>query len=203
MSFHVISVAFALLHMTYYTTVKVPNMRYILLSTLLMWSLYAEAQPEQWITYKDAVSEEFSVEVPISMEVKTKEMETSLGKLKSVAYTVEGTEDDANMLYLITKVAYPAGTFPADSIELAEEYLTEAVTTTAESVGGEVVYVSRSDRSGPITYLFRLKYSGGQAVIKGKAIISGDSFYLLQVYCHTNDSLNSEMDDFLNSFTLH
>jgi len=178
-------------------------MKYILLALVfLLGTRYGYGQQGGWFLYEDSSDGDFSVEVPGQMDVRSKVMETSLGELTSVAYTLEGMDEDKNRLYLITKVSYPDGTFPADSVSLIDMYLEEAVYSTAENVGGEVVYASKSDRTGPETFLFRIKYNEGVAVIKGKAIIKDDTFYLLQVYCHTDDSLNREMDYFLDSFSL-
>lgn len=155
---------------------------------------------DNWVRYVSEVDQGFSVEVPAEMTLHRKSVSTAVGALETLAYTYEGDVDDKNKLFLINQVDYPSGTFPIDSLDLQSTFLNESIATAASRIGGKVLYANESITDGQVSYLFRLKYNEGQGVVKGYSLIVDDVFYMLQVYCHTDDSLNDEMDVFLDSF---
>lgn len=154
-----------------------------------------------WIEYKAEDVMSFSVDVPGQMESTSKNIKTTVGELNAITYAYQGAAEDANYLYLINLVQYPEGTFPADSIDLIEEYLQNAALTSAEKVNGDLVYATELDEN--LSKLFRIKYNDGDAVIKGKSYIRDDVFINLQVFTVKSKSLNNEMDYFLDSFKVN
>ena len=173
--------------------------RFVLLLSCSL-SAYAIFAQDSWIVYNSSTQNGFSIEVPAEMEVRSKMVHTALGELTTKAYTYEGATEDKNKLYMVNEVEYPHGTFPADSLSLVKEYLHEAIKTAARNMSGEVVYTNEVKIDGAIGFLFRIKYNDGKAIVKGKATIFRDTFYMMKVYAHKDDSLNEEMNLFLNSF---
>ncbi len=156
---------------------------------------------DDWMNFKSNNTLSFSIDVPGEMEESTSSVKTVVGELNTYTYAYQGEEEDANYLYLINLVQYPEGTFPVDSTDLIEDYLQNAALTSAEKVDGELVYATDTDRNKG--KLFRIKYNGGNAVVKGKSFIKKDVFINLQVFTVQSKSLNNEMDQFLDSFKMN
>jgi len=104
---------------------------------------------------------------------------------------------------MVTMIDYPQGVFDPDSIELIDTYLTEAISSLADGVNGEVLYQTdiKEDKNGR-GKLFRLRYDEEYMIIKGKTFIKNDVFITVQVYTTKDKSLNDEMDVFLDSFEI-
>ena len=169
--------------------------------TLVVLAIAGVSAQEEWVSYKADAVLSFEVDVPAEMGVKTKDIPTDLGVMTATTYAHEGSEEDRNFLYVVNVIEYPAGTFPSDSTSFIEDFLSEAVLSIADGVKGELVYQSKiqEERNGQGN-LFRLKYDEGFGVIKGKAYMKDDVFITLQVYTTRDNSLNEEMDLFLDSF---
>jgi len=135
------------------------------------------------------------------MTKQEKVVDTEMGQLTTVAYTYEGDEEDKNKLYMINEVQYPTGTFPEDSLLLMTDYLEAAIETAARAITGELLYAHRLDTDDYVGFLFRIKYNEGKAVMKGYSILHNDVFYMVKAYAHTDDSLNDDMNIYLESFT--
>jgi hypothetical protein len=155
---------------------------------------------EDWIKFKGEGDLAFSVDAPASLIKSLKTLTTAVGDLEVLTYEYQGEEEDANYLYLINMVQYPEGTFPPDSTELIVDYLTNAIESSAENVKGELIYSTPIDNK--FGKLFRIKYNGGEAIIKGKVFIRKDVFVSIQVFTISSKSLNNEMDIFLDSFRM-
>lgn len=181
---------------------NLPLMTLKIAITIVFASILTVATTGQssWLTFYAEPDSSFKVEVPATMSKSEKAVTTELGELVTIAYTLEGGEDDQNKLFMINEVRYPDGTFPADSIELQNEYLTAAIETAARTISGEVLYQHPLDKDSYTGFLFRIKYNEGNAVMKGYSLLYKDRFYMVKVYAHTNDSLNDEMKFFLESF---
>ncbi len=171
----------------------------LIITLLCVLSTQAMAQ-EDWEMYQ---TDQFRVEVPQAMELTSTIVNTSLGDLENTTYTCKGSEEKGSKTYQINSVSYPTGTFPMDSIELIQEYLAAAIETRAASVNGSLVYKTLEKKGEQTVYLYRIKYNSGHEVIKGKAILTADTFYMLQAFCHRDQSLHEDMDYFLNSFKVN
>jgi len=157
---------------------------------------------QDWIKFEAEGDMPFSIDVPAVMGMKSKTITTQVGDLTNTTYALERTKEESpNFLYMVSMIDYPEGTFPMDSTDLKETYLTESITSLANGVNGEVLYLSDIDegKNGQ-GKLFRLKYDEDFMVIKGKAFIKNDVFIAIQVYTTKDKSLNDEMDVFLDSF---
>jgi len=157
---------------------------------------------QDWIKFEAEGDMPFSIDVPAVMGMKSKTITTQVGDLTNTTYALARTKEESpNFLYMVSMIDYPEGTFPMDSTDLKETYLTESITSLANGVNGEVLYLSDIDegKNGQ-GKLFRLKYDEDFMVIKGKAFIKNDVFIAIQVYTTKDKSLNDEMDVFLDSF---
>lgn len=154
-----------------------------------------------WVKFKADAVLSFEVTVPAEMGVKTKKINTDIGEMTTTTYAHEGTEEDVNFLYVINTVEYPSGAFPKDSTALVDDFLNEAIVSISDGIQGEIVYTSEiNEKKNGQGKLFRLKYDNGFGVIKGKTFLKDDVFITLQVYTTRDNSLNEDMDYFLNSF---
>lgn len=174
----------------------------IFLSILLTLTLGLNSSNAQddWIKFKGEGDLTFSVNAPGILDKSSKQLTTAVGELEVLTYAYEGEDKDANYLYLINMVQYPEWTFPSDSIDLINDYLANAIESSVENVQGELIYSSPIERT--FGKLFRIKYNGGDAIIKGKVYIRKDVFVSIQVFTVKSKSLNDEMDIFLDSFRM-
>jgi len=171
----------------------------ILLFIFLSQIVTAQAGWEKYVSDMDA---SFSIEAPSKLISKFSNAETSLGEFPTMIYALEGNSDDLNKLYQINQIDYPEGSFPTDSTDLMKFYLSSAIDNTMYSLEGSLVYSNDLSHLGDAAKLFRISYNDGKAIVKGKCLIYRDTYYMLTVYSHKDDSLNSDMDYFLNSFEL-
>jgi len=172
----------------------------LLFSFFLLLEINLTFAQEDWIKFKVDENLAFTVDVPGNMEKTSKSLKTAVGELDVLTYAYQGEEEDANYLYLINMVQYPEGSFPSDSTELIADYLTNAIESSVEKVNGELLYSTPIENK--FGKLFRIKYNGGDAIIKGKVYIRKDVFVSLQVFTVERKSLNDEMDIFLDSFRM-
>ena len=173
---------------------------FLFLSIFLLLGINLSNAQEGWVKHKSEGSLAFSVEAPGEMEKSSKTLKTAVGELNVLTYSYEGKDEDPNYLYLINMVQYPDDTFPSDSTELIVDYLDNAIESSAEKVNGELIYSAPIDNE--FGKLFRIKYNGGEAIIKGKVYIRRDVFISLQVFTVESKSLNDEMNIFLDSFRM-
>lgn len=156
-----------------------------------------------WIVFSSGDEVGFKVDVPAEMVAKEQVIETILGPIVTTTYAHKGAEGDPNYLYLINVVSYPDETFPSDSTELVDEFLNDAVVQISDGVNGYVAYNSDAVFRGiNSSKVFRVTFDEDYNIIKGRAFIHKNLFISLQVYTTRKNSLNDEMDSFLDSFVL-
>jgi len=170
-----------------------------MLSCFIACLSFLQVQAQSWQSYKYSEPIGFRVLSPEKLAKQQKKIDTSMGQLESVTYHVEGIEDDPNYLYLINLIAYPESTFPVDSIDLQKEFLEGSLLSIAENVGGEILYHHFNTQN---EVLYRIKYNEGEAVLKGRILLHDDVFISIQVFTDKEHSLNTEMDDFLEGFSI-
>lgn len=141
----------------------------------------------------------FSIETPVELFYIPKTIETSLGELPSEVHY--GYNEDDKILYMVNYVQYPEHSFDTDSLELIDTFLEASIHSHAESIEGEVVYTS-VDETHEHSRIFRIRYNQGKAVLKGKAILRNDNYYMLQIFSPTDMSMNDTHDHFLSSFRI-
>jgi hypothetical protein len=170
------------------------------ITIILLYTFNSSFAQDNWTKFKTNGELAFSVDVPGAMVKSTKSLKTALGELEALTYAYQGNEEDANYLYLINIVQYPEETFPIDSTDLIEEFITNAVESSRDRVKGSLVYSAPIERENG--KLFRIKYNDGDAIIKGKIFVRKDVFVSIQVFTIEDKSLNDEMDIFLDSFKM-
>lgn len=135
------------------------------------------------------------------LEHKSSLINTSLGELEVLTSFYNAAEsDDPNELYLVNTTKYPLGYLEPDSTLLLQSLMDDTVTQLSESLYGELDYHSELVTQEFKYTKFRISYNNRQAVCKGRLVINGNNLHLLQVFSTVENSLNDEIDVFLNSF---
>lgn len=147
----------------------------------------------------------FSIVAPGEFVEKYQELETEIGDIE--VYTLHCQRDikeHPNFLYLINYYDYPAG-FDEDPKVAEEDFIKnifdESIDQSLTSLGGKLLYstdIRLQERfDGRVN---RISYNDGESIVKSKMYLVEDRFYFLQVYTTKDNSLNLDMDDFLDSF---
>lgn len=154
-----------------------------------------------WLTFTSE-DNKFSVTSPCNLKEGKKKIYTDIGPLYPTTWVCEGEDEDPNFLYIVSYVDYEIGTFHPDSLDFAKFLLEVSVGQHVEDLGAQIIYQSHIWEQDRPCLLFRSNYLDNKATIKGKAILDGDRFYLLQVYALIENNTNKAMERFLESFTL-
>lgn len=144
----------------------------------------------------------FSINSPGPFIEKYQELETEIGNVEVFTLLYEADiEDNPNYLYLINYYDYPSDLEDLKSDDFAKDLFDTSIQQSAEGLKGKLLYSSdivlQQDYAGRIN---RISYNDGNAIAKSKMFFVGNRFYFLQVYTIKENSLNPEMDTFLNSF---
>lgn len=155
-----------------------------------------------WEVFEDRDGN-FAILAPGDFELKTKQIETTLGEITCNTFIHQPTDKKANnKLYMINYCDYPEFTFPLDSIALHDEFLEISIEQELENLKGELSYTHKANL-GPYTgKIYRIVYNDGGALMKSKIFIIKDRFYSIQVYTTEDKRLNFDMDKYLDSFRL-
>ena len=170
---------------------------------ILITILLAIAQPGDNTYHSDDGS--FSILSPGDFVEKYQEMTTDIGDIE--VYTLlcqPDTKNHPNFLYLINYYDYPEGVQDEDAQsdeEFIKNLFDESVDQSLTSLDGKLLYTSnitlQEKYDGRIN---RISYNDGDSMVKSKMFLVDNRFYFLQVYTTKNNSLNLEMDEFLDSF---
>ena len=169
----------------------------MLLSALSFFSL---AQWQEFISYEGR----FKVLAPGNLTEKVDTSRTALGTLEyHIFYHQPADEEADNVFYSVHYCQYPAGTLSADSTDLIADFLESTMESAAESVGGKVLYSTeiQLDNKYP-GLLWRIDYNNATAVIKSKAYIVNDRFYMVQTVSKQAKNINPDAEKFLDSFKI-
>lgn len=143
----------------------------------------------------------FSVIAPGVFAEKYQELETDMGAVEVFTLHCQPVLDkDPNFLYLINYYDYPEGVSEEDE-EFINNLFDESIDQSITSLDGKLLYSSpitlQEDFDGRVN---RVSYNKGASIVKSKMFLVEDRFYFLQVYTTKDNSLNLEMDEFLDSF---
>ena len=154
-----------------------------------------------WREYK-SFKGKFRVVVPEGeMIEKVSKIKTELGEFPYHTFLNRPKEKSTdNMFYLVNYCDYPKGTFPSDSTELINEFMTATIESSAKSVGGTVTYSGDIDQRGSKGKIWRVQYNNDKALIKSKCYLVGDRFYMIQTMMLREKAVNPSADKFLDSF---
>ena len=144
----------------------------------------------------------FRVVVPEGeMTEKISKIKTDLGDIPFHTFLNRPKDKSTdNMFYLVNYCDYPKGTFPADSMDLINEFLTTTIEQSAHSVGGMITYSGDIEQRGSKGKIWRVQYNNDKALIKSKCYIVGDRFYMIQTMMLREKAVNPSADKFLDSF---
>lgn len=148
-------------------------------------------------------SAKFKIRAPGVFLEKYKSISTDIGDMDVLTYYHQPEDEAAsNYLYLINYIEYPEGSLHHDSLDVIDELFKKSKEEFILSVGAKSIYESKIGDEEYPTYLFRSEYNEGFNIVKSKMIVYGHRFYFLQVFTTKPNSLNKEMDQFLESFTI-
>lgn len=146
----------------------------------------------------------FRVRAPEVLNEAVDTVETPVGKL--VMHIFYHQPEDAktapNLFYQVLYVDYPPEALHADSTDLLAAFWESTIEQAAESVRGEVVYQADREWLGWPGKVWRISYLDDQAVIRSRAIVARNRFYLVQTISLREKALNPEAERFFESFRL-
>jgi len=139
---------------------------------------------------------------PGRMKDGMKRIPTALGEIPQITWVYQAEKEHPNYLYMVSWIDYPAGTFTTDSIHLIHQLFNVSAQTLADDLKGELVYGSLQEDNVRPAYIFRAAFKDGNHVVKGRMVLDKDRFYMMQVYTFKENSLNVNMDRFLQSLRI-
>lgn len=163
--------------------------------TSLSWALSGQ----EWKVYQ-SLEGNFSVLTPGMMEKKRATITTTLGDFDVHTFYFNSKDTVSNYLYLINYYDLPEGMLPPDSTSLAMEFLMNTMDQSVSDLGGDLQYSTEVPLGDHPGLMWRSKSE--DKVVKCRAYIIGNRFYMLQVFSIPRKSLNADVDRFLESFTL-
>lgn len=173
--------------------------RVIILYVSLSLSGTAIWSQTDWITFRPQ-GKDFEVRVPGEMRDGQKKLLTDVGELfpTTWVYTDEKGQDP-NFLYMVSVVDYPDLTFDPADVEFMDQFFEETIDQYIQDIQGEMVYHADMPMGFYPGKVFRAKWKNDEFVVRGRMVVVGDRFYMLQVYTETSQSLNHEAQLFLES----
>ncbi len=174
-------------------------MKTLLLSALFSLPLTLAAQ---WAPFS-SIDGHFQIPAPKPLQHQEAAVETPMGQVVYHTYFYQPDKDpQGNQWFSVSYCDYPEGTVHSDSTELLAEFFDETVKESAFSVDGEVRYVEEIDYNSFPGRFWRVDYLKGQAVIKSKAYLIGNRFYVIQVVMLRDKSANPDAARFLEGFKI-
>ena len=173
------------------------------MKTFLLLFLFAPALAlAQWIPFS-SVDGRFQIPAPKLLEHQESTVETPMGNITYHTYFNQPQKDpNGNQWFSVSYCDYPDGTIHSDSIDLLEEFFEETIKESASSVNGEVRYVENIDYNTLPGRFWRVDYLNDQVVIKSKAYLVANRFYVIQVVILKDKSANPDAIRFLDGFKL-
>jgi len=136
----------------------------------------------------------------------TDTVSTPLGEMEFTTYYFrdEGKGSNpksGNLLYTLTIVAYPDGSFHTDSTARIQAFFDATLDTATEAVAGELRFAEALE--APYTgYIFRIDYGDERdRIVRNRAYLVGDVYYHMQVFSHTGEGGERSRARFFESFS--
>lgn len=170
---------------------------YLLFTFAILFSI--QTQGQEWKAF-ESIDGGFSIMTPTLMEEKHAVVTTGIGEIEVHTYFINPKDTLGNYLYLINYYDLPEDLIPKDSSDLAEDFLRNTLDQSIEDIDGSLMYSSEIRIGDNPGLMWRSKSEKG--VVKCRAYIIGNRFYMLQVYSIESKSLNKYIDMFLESFTI-
>ncbi len=126
-------------------------------------------------------------------------IETEMGEVKNYSYQYNDIEE-VNFLYVVNVLEYqnPISTSNYERSEMMTDFLDLMI----ENYDATLVYqtdISKEDHKG---ILYRFSYDEDFYICKGKLFVVNGKLLSLMVFTSLNNSLNDDMDHFLNSLNI-
>jgi hypothetical protein len=149
-----------------------------------------------WLTI-NIESTNLTITFPEKPSIEEKIIDTNIGEVKNTNYRFADI-DNINFLYSLNVLAYDSSIIVnGDSTDT--DLLLDFIDNIEYDLKGKKVYASEADFYGYSGKIYRIAYDSGNLVCKGKIILFDDKILSLQVFTKKENSLNEEMDLFLNS----
>ncbi|MBK8620641.1 MAG: hypothetical protein IPN79_02505 [Saprospiraceae bacterium] len=145
----------------------------------------------------------FDVKCPGTMDYGEKHVLTDLGEMKTITYLYREDIKNPDPIYIINYTDFPKGTLDADSIDLVEEFFKTSFDGILTNLKGEIIYYADISALNMPQKIYKINYNNGQAILKGKMLISGDRFFSVQVFSSLSQSDKPEIDGLLDSFKVN
>jgi hypothetical protein len=142
----------------------------------------------------------FEVKSPGTMDYGEKHVLTDLGEMKTITYLYREETENPDPVYIINYTDYPDGILDSDSIDLVEEFFKTSLEGIQTQLKGELIYYADISVLNMPQKIYKIHYNKGQAILKGKLLISKDRFFSMQVFSSLSQSDKPEIDAFLESF---
>ncbi len=183
-----------------FTASMMHKFKFLLFLTIAFLGSHSTVQGQEWIKmYHDSL--QFSIKSPEALIEKENEAMTEVGNLTINSFGLLPKEGH-NLLYQVMVMNYPYGALPLDSVELRTVMLYELVEQSASANEAEVVYKQEVEYFGLQGMQWRV-HSGADISIKSRAFIYNDRIYIVQVMSKRTQSLNKDIDRFLDSFKIY
>jgi hypothetical protein len=155
----------------------------------------------RWQTTDD-IEGRFSITIPGPFDHRIDTLTTAVGEqlYHTYFYQVPKGERAENLIYVLSYVDYPEGTFPADSTDLIASFFTATEESAAETLRGEIVYATDRQTLGFPGRLWRINYRDGEATARTLAFLVDRRYYELKTFALTNSGLGESTDRFFDSF---
>lgn len=156
----------------------------------------------QWASFS-SLDGRFQIPAPKPLQHQEATVETPMGQVTYHTFYHQPEKDpQGNQWFSVSYCDYPDGTVHSDSTELLEEFFEETIRESAFSVDGEVRYVETIDYNTLPGRFWRVDYLDGQVVIKSRAYLVANRFYVIQVVMLKDKSANPDALKFLDGFKL-
>jgi hypothetical protein len=176
------------------------QMKKIIIAIAAVVTLVSFAPPE-WMQFRN-IDGRFKVLTRGAMTEKMAFIETDLGSIETHTFVYQPEEQEENLVYMIMYYDFPEGSMHSDSTELIKTFFDTTVEEATASVKGTLIYENAMEHEGYPARQWRINYLENKAVIRSRAFIVKNRFYLLQTIGLTEVEQNNVTDFYLNSFRL-
>lgn len=141
----------------------------------------------------------FKVHSPYPLVHKSNQAMTDFGTLTVESFGIQAPKRDKNYLYQIIIVPYPKGTLPTDSLDLQKDVIQGFIDASHVEDPADKIYQTSITNNGQ-SYEQWVIHHAEEYSIKSKATIRDDKLYVIQVMTLFANSVNTDIDKFLDSF---
>lgn len=175
-------------------------MKKVLLVFAIILSL-ASFTATEWMQFRN-IDGRFKVLIRGAMIEKMATFETDLGNIETHTFVYQPEEQEENLIYMIMYYDFPEGGMHSDSTELVQEFFDSTVEEAAASVNGIMIYENGMEHQGYPARQWRINYLENKAVIRTRAFIVRNRYYMLQTIGLAEVEQNNVTEFYINSFKL-